>query len=97
MRQVYLGIAVFLISLVYEWVETRLLYAVERRQGQVSATLSALLEGFSWVYVVAFAHSYWLALPSILGAYLGTLASVNQENRQDGAAPTRAHGERALS
>lgn len=69
---ILLALAVFVISLAFDWVATRELQAVLARQPELAAAMAALLEGFSWLYVVAFISNKWLVIPAVVGAYLGT-------------------------
>lgn len=69
---ILLALAVFVISTAFDWIATRELQAVMERKPELAGAMAAVLEGFSWLYVVAFISNKWLVIPAVIGAYLGT-------------------------
>jgi len=68
------------ISALYEYVAVGAWFAIEQKNAKVAAALEAILEGFAWLFVIAFVDiSKWLAVPSILGTAIGVYWGVKRQ------------------
>jgi len=68
------------ISALYEYVAVRAWYAIEQKNAKTAAALEAILEGFAWLFVIAFVDiSKWLAIPSIVGTAIGVYWGIKRQ------------------
>jgi len=72
-----LAVAVFLGSLTYVFLSTKAFYATEARNATLAAILDSTLDALEWVFIILLVRtSAWLAIPSVLGTYVGTYLGV---------------------
>lgn len=80
---ILLSLAVFLGSLSFVFISTKAWFATEARNAHLAATLDSVLDGMEWLFIILLVRtSLWLAVPSILGTYLGTYIAVQLAKRK---------------
>jgi uncharacterized membrane protein YfcA len=73
-----LGLAVFLITMGETFVAGREKQAIEDRQAVRAATWSTIFEALLLIDIWLVVHEVWVAVPILIGAWLGTWIAVKR-------------------